>query len=183
MCAYPSPLWPTVLQPCFAVLDRMRPAAGQNTTPPALRRRRALPAVVARVGGVMTPVMSLLAALGVATAAYSQQPYVYVPPPLAVERQAWLATLPDPPNAPAFPAADSSAGGAQRQPASEAENAAVLEAVVPLTQPAVTPMHLGGVPVVDVNRKGGRTTARSSSTRTAAVPRCPLPNPRSSVLH
>ena len=92
--------------------------------------------------------------LGVATAAYSQQPYVNVPPPLAPERQAWLATLPDPPNAPAFPTADASAGGAQRQPASEAENAAVMEAVVPLPQPAVTPMHLGGVPVVDVKPQG-----------------------------
>ena len=154
MRAYPPPLWPTVLLPCFAVLDLMRPAAAQNTTPHDLCRRRALPAVIARVGGVMPPVMGLLAALGIATAAYSQQPFVYGPPPLAPERQTWLATLPDPPHAPASPAADASVGGAQRQPASEAEHAAMVEAVVPLTQPAVTPMHLGGVPVVDVKPQG-----------------------------
>ena len=78
MRAYLPPLGPTVLLTCFTVLDRMRPAVGQNTTPHDLHRRRALPAVIARVGCVMTPVMSLLAALGVATAAYSQQPYVNV---------------------------------------------------------------------------------------------------------
>jgi epsilon-lactone hydrolase len=98
--------------------------------------------------------LTCCAALGVATAAYSQQPSVNVPPTLAPERQAWLVTLSDPPNAPAFPVADESAGGAQRQPESKAENAAVREAVVPLPQPAVRPMHLSGVPVVDVKPQG-----------------------------
>jgi len=97
-----------------------------------------------------------------------QHPYVNVPETVSKEAQEFLRTLRDPALMPAFPDAGDLAGWKKVQAFAEAAGTATSAPRLKRYEHTVRETSLGGVPVLDVRPKTGRTTARSSSTPTVA---------------
>lgn len=105
-----------------------------------------------------------------------QRPYVHVPVTFSPQAQAFLGTLPDPALILAFPGPHDLAGWTKLQAWAEADGRTKSEPLLMRYPHTAMAGKLGGVPIVMSGPRTGATTARSSSTPTAALTSCIAPH-------